>query len=98
MAGGPAYVAVNMVKAEEVAEVTRGRDWGAVSVMAVTAGVVLAEDFLTGIAAGLLLHLTLDVARAPPTPDSATRPRASLPLLGSWHGSPGIGGETDRAA
>eukprot|EP00667_Euglena_gracilis_P006708 EG_transcript_6769 len=58
-----AYVAVNMVKAEEVSEVTTARDPTAVVVMVVTGVVVLAEDFLTGIAAGLVLHLLFGAAR-----------------------------------
>eukprot|EP00668_Euglena_longa_P040397 GGOE01053197.1.p1 GENE.GGOE01053197.1~~GGOE01053197.1.p1 ORF type:complete len:515 (+),score=186.99 GGOE01053197.1:799-2343(+) len=59
-----AYVAVNMVKAEEVAAVMKMRDPAAVAVMVVTGLVVLGEDFLTGIAAGVLLHLLVDITRS----------------------------------
>ena len=55
------------------------------AVMAVTAVVVLAEDFLTGIAAGLLLHCALDVASTPPPPSGPLSTAWVVSLEGAGH-------------
>jgi MFS superfamily sulfate permease-like transporter len=51
-----AYVAVNMVKAEEIGEVLRTKEVAPCVVMTLTAATVFLKDFLTGIMAGLLVY------------------------------------------
>eukprot|EP00669_Euglena_mutabilis_P010536 TRINITY_DN5277_c0_g1_i1.p1 TRINITY_DN5277_c0_g1~~TRINITY_DN5277_c0_g1_i1.p1 ORF type:complete len:382 (+),score=84.82 TRINITY_DN5277_c0_g1_i1:394-1539(+) len=63
-----AYVAVNMVKAEEIGEVLRTGKVAPCVVMTLTAATVFLKDFLTGITAGLVVYAIFGIIESFTTP------------------------------